>query len=176
MGGDDRMCWLGSFFKPKLVLPHPEEMVNLQATIQNIDINVLRQSWYSKYQVLYQEIWDNTHISLIENLHVIINGTVTKVPAATYANENWIDIDPQWANTGVLAHEMAHISYSFLTIIDVAQFNIIYQEVKKDALIKLLESQNQYMKINTIELHAEIYRYLGERMPQSLKTFYPQLF
>ena len=85
-------------------------------------------------------------------------------------------VRPEWANPGVIAHEMAHISYSFLTITDVAQFALTYLPLLADALVKLLESQNQYMKTSTVELHAEVYRYLGERMPQSLKTFYPKLF
>ena len=179
------MCWdkLKALFKRQPVLlaiplPHPEESMNPQATLGNTDIKGVIREWYSAWNVpqINQPFWDSVSISVVDNLYCVFNNQFTKVPALTYADTKEMSIDPMWANPGVIAHEMAHISYSFLTIIDVAQFNIAYEEVKIDALIKLLESQNQYMKTNTVELHAEIYRYLGERMPESLKTFYPRLF
>jgi len=173
------MCWdkLKALFKRQPV-PHPEESMNPQATLRNTDIKGVIKEWYSIWNVpqIKQPFWDSVSVTLVENLYCVVNNQMVKVPALTYADTKEMSVDPMWANPGVIAHEMAHISYSFLTITDVAQFNITYEEVKPDALVQLLESKNQYMKTNTVELHAEVYRYLGEKMPPKLKTFYPKLF
>jgi len=169
------MCWLSNLFKPKppiLTIPHPEESRNFQSNIDDLSFFLILEEWFGKWKVplSYQYFWRARPIVIVPGL---------AYQGANYPALTWTDrteIDPTWANPGVLAHEMAHVSYSFLTITDVAQFNITYQEVKSDALVKLLESQNQYMKTNTTELHAEIYRYLGEKMPDKLKAFYPKLF
>jgi hypothetical protein len=173
------MCW---WFKKKqtipiLTIPHPEEPMNPQSTLMNVDIKAVVKEWYGKWGVppVYQPFWDSVKITMTDNLYAVIGGVATKVTALTYADTREMSIDPMWVNPGVIAHEMVHISYSFLTLEDIAMFITAYSESKSDSLVKLLESQNQYMKTNTIELHAELYRYLGEKMPDRLKTFYPKL-
>jgi hypothetical protein len=47
--------------------------------------------------------------------------------------------------------------------------------LKTDALLKYLYSQKQYMSTNIIEAHAEVFRYLGNKMPAQLKNYYPEL-
>jgi len=169
------MCWLGNLFKPKplpLTIPHPEEAQNSQPVIDNISFYLVLERWFVEWgvPVEYQDFWRAWPIAIVPNLTYYGN----YYPALTWVDRT--EIDPTWANPGVLAHEMAHVSYSFLTITDIGQFDITYQEVKSDALVELLESQNQYMKTNTLELHAEVYRYLGQKMPDRLKPFYPKLF
>ncbi len=173
------MCrWFKKKKEISPVLPHPEESMNSQATLQSVNVKAAVKEWYSRWGVplVYQSYWDSVRIAVVDNLYAAIGGVSIKVPAFTYADTKEMSIDPMWANPGVIAHEMSHISYSFLTATDIGQFTITYEEVKTDALVKLLESQNQYMKVSTVELHAEIYRYLGGRMPESLKAFYPKLF
>ena len=41
---------------------------------------------------------------------------------------------------------------------------------------KLLFSRNTYGLTNDIEGHAEVYRYIGQQMPEQLKQYYPRLF
>jgi len=40
----------------------------------------------------------------------------------------------------------------------------------------LLYAKNPYGLTNDIEGHAEVYRYIGEKMPEQLKRYYPMLF
>jgi hypothetical protein len=42
--------------------------------------------------------------------------------------------------------------------------------------MKHLFKTQAYASQNDIEAHAEIYRYLGQFMPEVLKGFYPKLF
>jgi hypothetical protein len=58
-----------------------------------------------------------------------------------------------------------------------ANFSAVYTTLKNtDPLIRLLYSQNTYGLTNDVEGHAELYRYLGEKMPEQLKQFYPKMF
>ena len=175
------MCWAKLFKKKELALPHPEEPVNPQATIKSVDIKGVVKEWYDNWGVplIHQPFWDDVSIVLVENLFCVINNQIVKVPALTYADTKEVSIDPQWANTGVIAHEMAHISYSLLDFGQRTSFMLQYSECVGDSqekLFQLLCDTNTYMEINMFEAHAEIYRYLGERMPESLKRFYPKLF
>ncbi len=82
-----------------------------------------------------------------------------------------------WLNAGVIAHEQAHNAWAELTIIQKKDFEAEYAPlIKTDRLIRLLYSQHKYGLTSVIEGHAEVYRYLGQSMPEELKKFYPKLF
>jgi hypothetical protein len=86
-------------------------------------------------------------------------------------------IKPQWLNPGVIAHEQAHNSYALLDTGQRTAFAAVYAAFKTtDPLITLLFSRNRYGLSSDIEGHAEIYRYIGQRMPGPMKQYYPRMF
>jgi hypothetical protein len=57
------------------------------------------------------------------------------------------------------------------------EFSAVYAPLKrKDPLIVYLYSINSYGLTSDIEGHAEVYRYICEKMPEALKIYYPKLF
>jgi len=85
-------------------------------------------------------------------------------------------IRPEWANPGVIAHELAHESYSLLNAGQKAGFGVELNRLENtNNMVRLLYSRIPYAKANVIEAHAEIYRYMGEWMPETLKKYYPKL-
>ncbi len=174
------MClsWLKKLFHkeqsvppvPKPQIPHPEEARNPEATKQNTSLQAVIDTWLYQWAVPfeYYSFWRSVD-------YVLVNGL--SVPAATYSESKRMEINPQWANPGVLAHENAHISYSFLTEQEKADFRTVFNEevLVRDSLVQLLYSQNQYMKTSVVECHAECYRFLGFSLPFGLKQFYPKL-
>ncbi len=164
------MCWW--IFKkksqPSLVIPHPEEPINPLATLENTFIEQVFSKWFIEWEVPieYYPFWLGIDIKLAKEL---------SSPAATFSETKQMYVKPEWANPSVIAHEIAHISYSLLT--DKSQFTLVFNEAMfNDELLKYLWSVKPYMRSSIIETHADIYRYLGEEMPKSLKTFYPNLF
>lgn len=149
-------------------LPYPEEKVNYTQTIDNIDVDTIINTWIINYfvPIEYREWWRNTIIITVTN--------EINYPAQTWGGH--LDIRPEYLNCGVIAHEQAHISYSLLTNEEKLEFSIIYNKEKSSPLIKLLYSKNKYGLTNDIEGHAEVYRYLGGKMPETLKKYYPKLF
>ncbi len=142
--------------------------MDLSRTVDNTDVSTLRGLWYVFYNVPeeYEPFWDSIGIQLVENL---------SVPA--YAIDNKITLDPKWANMGVLAHEMAHISRTLLGESEKAEFPIAFDtELKTNKLLQYAWEKKPYMRTNDIEGHADCYRYLGVQMPYGLKCFYPKLF
>ena len=82
-----------------------------------------------------------------------------------------------WFNPGTIAHEQAHHAWVELTAEQRTAFEQEYHPIiKTNPLIKLLYSQNTYGLTSIAEGHAEVYRYLGQSMPDVLKKFYPKLF
>ncbi|MDD5353263.1 MAG: hypothetical protein PHS93_08905 [Candidatus Omnitrophica bacterium] len=171
------MCkeWFNNLFKEKVVLklPHPEEPVNVNCTMQNYNIDLIFQKWFEDYQVpfAYQFYWRNQiEIEVTDNI---------PYPAATWGTPSGrhLAIRPMYLNAGVLAHEQAHNSFALLTISEQMEFIDLHTQLKKDnMMVKFLYSVNPYGLSNSVEGHAELYRYLGETMPQELKRFYPKLF
>ena len=158
--------------KPSLVLPHPEESIDLTQTVDNVDVGKVLDKWIEIYQVptKYRDYW-KTKIDIRVD-------TGISYPAGTWEADGirHLVIRPEWLNPGVIAHEQAHNSYALLTDSEKAIFSGIYTPLKTaDPLIKLLYSKNQYGLSNDVEGHAEIYRYIGKQMPDSLKQFYPKL-
>jgi len=147
-----------------LTLPHPEEASGTSArTIEDIKLE-----WFVQWDVpdKYIKFWNTVKIEV-----------TTKVSVAdTIAETKHMRINPQWVNQGVLAHEMAHISYALLTEQQKQDFILAYDSVIGAPLLVLLREQKPYSLTSMVEMHAEIYRYLGQSMMTELKLFYPKLF
>ena len=175
------MCFkkIKSLFKKKdtdkspLTIPHPEETPDSSRTVNNTDLDAALDKWEIDYNVpeAYRGYWKTKIvISLDENL---------PYPAATYElnGVRHLTIRPEWVNSGVIAHEQAHNSYALLTDLEKSHFSTTYTPLKTtDPLVVYLYSINSYGLTNDIEGHAEVYRYLGDEMPEVLKKYYPKLF
>lgn len=152
---------LNLFKKNKL--PHPEES---RLTTPVTDITAVREKWMKVYRVpvAYLEYWRGVKITLDDS-----------VPFAWCSSEE-IRINPYWANPGVLAHEAAHRSYSFLNKDEKSAFAVEHERQKVNSpMVRLLYSINQYGLSSPIEGHGECYRYLCTDMPKSLQLYYPKL-
>jgi hypothetical protein len=152
-------------------LPHPEEPQDEGITLDNVDARAARQAWYEQWQVPdgHRLFWDCIRI----------------IPAYKYAdpanNEYWnseIYVKPEWCNAGIIAHEQAHTAwFNLLTAEERAAFESeYYRQLISDRWMIYLNQVNWYMNTSTVEAHAEVYRYLGEKMPESLKQYYPKLY
>lgn len=152
------------FKRKKITLPHPEEPKLLQPAT---GLESVRIAWLTGWAVPMQFIsyWMGINLELTPDVAVAdTTDAVTRV-------------NPYWATPGVLAHEMAHRSYAFLTDPQKAEFAAAYHAVKdNDPLIVYLYSINTYGLQSDIEGHAEVYRYIGGKMPEQLKAYYPKLF
>jgi hypothetical protein len=144
-------------FKKKLKFAFPEQQKG-HGIFNNL--NDLKYVWCFDYNVADQ-VWGLS-------LNVIIDDSIT-APAWTVTDI--IYIQSQWANVGVLAHEVAHVVYSLLE--DRSQFDIEFNRLLQDKRIRLLSSKGKLS--SPVENHAELYRYWGNQMPESLKPFYPKL-
>ncbi len=175
------MCkFLTNLSNNPLKLPHPEETMNMNATIENVnpaDLRYIINKWIYDWKVPaeYIPFWCSINITLVTGLTILYNGQFMQVPAATWVEERRMELDPKWCNPGVLAHEFAHISYSLLTPEQKAQFSAKFYYLRDTDLLTLFE-QKPYGLTNDMEGHADTYRYMGEGMPQELKVFYFQLF
>lgn len=155
-------------FKSKL--PHPREKPNYNTTLYNVNIDKFISKWFYDWQVpeKYADFWNQVKYKL---------SYYYDVPACAFQVEKEIYIRPEWCSAGVIAHENAHISWNELTKEQESEFFKVYQsELISDYLMIMLDRENDYMNTSPIEAHAEVYRYLGSQMPESLKTFYPKLF
>uniref|UniRef100_A0A6M3LK45 Uncharacterized protein n=1 Tax=viral metagenome TaxID=1070528 RepID=A0A6M3LK45_9ZZZZ len=151
----------------RLVLTHPEEPPNYART--EVDTKGLIDKWLQEWDVPkgYWVYW--------RNYNIIVDPKYP-VPAACDAASNTMWLNPAWGNTGVLAHEFAHESYSLLSDYGKVDFHAIYAPLRDtNPLIKFLYSNNPYGLTSDVEGHAEVYRYLGSRMPEELKEYYPKL-
>lgn len=183
------MCkeWIMNLFKKKedekeLCLTHPEENKNDSQTVENTNVNFFLLKWLESYKVPreYYDIWINQiKITIYDKWppEVLALGIHPGTPAyaTSEGNNRILCCLAPWFNPGVIAHEQAHNCYFFLTEQEKANFAIDYLKVKNDRLIQYLYSQNSYGLSSDIEAHAELYRYLAERMPDSLKKYYPKL-
>jgi hypothetical protein len=156
-----------------LIIPHPEEAPDYSKTIANADLNAALDEWTINYSVP-----ENCRAYWKTKIAVTLDANLP-YPAATYelGGIRHLTIRPEWVNSGVIAHEQAHNSYALLTEKQKIEFSAVYTSLKAtDPLILFLYSKNSYGLANDIEGHAEIYRYLGEGMPEALKKYYPKLF
>jgi len=155
--------------EPPLVLPHPEEPPNYTL----MDLDYAMSDWLDGWDVPIDH-WDYWRNSIVINVTETI-----PYPAQAWEQDGirHLDVRPEWVNPGVIAHEQAHNSYALLTNEGKAEFYAIYTPlITTDPVIKLLYSINTYGLTNIIEGHAEVYRYIGQYMPESLRKYYPKLF
>lgn len=185
------MCLTGLLNRIKPQLPHPEEKPDLSRTVENTDIGWVWGSWFIGWDVPteHQSYWHSYIVELVDDLHILDTNTMIliKVCEAIWSEEKRMQLDPQFANGGVLAHSIGgHGSYSLLTEDEKMVFTFSFDEaLKTDKLLKLAYSQKPRMhknddlnnpEPNYVESHADCYRYLGQSMPESLKSFYNKLF
>lgn len=164
-------------------LPFPEEPRNNEATIENTDIGLIWDKCFEERAVPAANrnaLKALVKVELVYPFFVDIGGVYQEVPAGT-----WKDVlgrynmkcEPQWANSGLFAHELCHPVYDCLTPEERLEFESVYGlQVESNELMVYLDSVNSYMNTTVIEAHAEVYRFLGQYMPDSLKKFYPGLF
>ena len=85
-------------------------------------------------------------------------------------------LKPEYANAGILAHEFSHLSYAQLDNNQKAAFTADFNNVlPADGLLQLLYSKKPHINTSIVEAHAEVFRYLGNKMPDNLKKYYPKL-
>ncbi len=160
------MCWFWLNRKKTLTLPFPEEHPDPAATVDNTSARGLLSLWVLRYQPVDPAFW--------QTIDLTIDPTIQH-PAETISQWKQVKIQPQFASPGVLAHELAHISYHYLSDQERADFNGRLTILKDDPMVSLVMKQHPYAKTNAVEAHAEIGRYLGQFMPERLRRFYPKL-
>ena len=182
------MCWFKKKKKEdrskvKLEILHPEEPVNASQITANTDVNGIINMWLTGWKVP-EKYWDHWRNAIVIQVYdswppdMLSAYIRPDTPAATWdaGGKRHLASLAKWLNPGVIAHEQAHNSYALLSGGDKSAFSKTYTPLKNtDPLIKYLYSINPYGLTNDIEGHAEIYRYLGETMPEALKRFYPKL-
>ena len=148
-------------------IPYPEEAPDYNL---NITGEVLLQKFFAKYDIpeVYWNFWRRVTIKIDRTL---------QYPAGMISQTKTLLLKPEYANAGIIAHEFSHLSYSELSQQKRESFAVEYNSaLQTDSLLKFLYSQKPYMKTNDIEAHAEIFRYLGNKMPLQLNKYYPKLF
>lgn len=155
---------------PFLSLPHTREAdpVNEWATVANINLYAVMTDWFIRWKVpaASHDYFRAINITLDD-----------KIQYPAYALGNKLIIQPKFANAGVLSHEMSHIIYAQLTPAQKHTFAIEYKALlSTDPLMILLDEKESYINTSDIEAHAEIYRFLGEKMPSTLQKYYPKFF
>ena len=148
-------------------IPYPEESADFSATLESVDVHDVIDSWYDTYK---------PPISYF--LASIVIEVSLKYPYAGCCEqaEKHIYLRPEYANAGTLAHEVAHVVYYILTDEQKQAFFDAYKlALETDSLLQLLYSKKNQSMYNTTEIHGEIYRYLGNKLPKELYIFYPYL-
>jgi hypothetical protein len=165
-------------------IPHPEEAMNPSARIANINVNAIMTKWFQDWQVPSQ-YWDYWKTAIDIQVHdvypasLLSAGIKQDTPAGTWeaGGKRHLAVKPQWLNPGVIAHEQAHNSFALLNANQKAAYATVHNSLKNtDYLIRLLYSKNQYGLSTDVEGHAEVYRYIGQYMPEQMKQYYPKLF
>lgn len=181
------MCFSKWFGKKKvfLTLPYPEEPPDYTQTVENTIIEGVILDWLRKYQVPLQN-WDWWKTKIVMHLYnwwpdnilakySNIKGTNPAFTVEENGQRNLYCLVPFY-NVGVVAHEQAHNSWTLLTEVQRREFAILYNQFKTtDSFIVLLRSIKEKAMYNDDEIHSELYRYLNDKMPESLKQFYPKL-
>ena len=165
-------------------LPHPEEPMNPSATLANTNVDAIMTKWLQNWGVP-SRYWDHWKTAIEMEVYDVYPASITamgitqETPAGTWdaGGKRHMVIKPKWLNPGVIAHEQAHNSYALLSPSRKAEFASMHNSLKNnDPLIRLLYSRNAYGLSTDVEGHAEVYRYIGQQMPEQLKQYYPMLF
>ena len=147
-------------------LPYPEEPPDPNLRISG---EQLLQQFFSKYFIPPQH-WD-----FWRTVEIRIDPTFSS-PAGMISQTKTLILRPEYANAGILAHEFSHLSYYLMSEEEKAHFASDYINIiQKNPLLRFLYFQKPYIKSSLVETHAEIFRYLGLKMPEGLKSYYPKL-
>lgn len=162
-------------------LPHPEEPMDPSQTAVNTPISVVFQKWYDNWLVPAEQrdYWKTAIDVQVYDAYPPSLGFNPGTPAVSWegGGKRHLACLAPWFNPGVTAHEQAHNSYSLLTGQQRTNFANDYKAIRNsEPLMILMFQQHSYASTNDVEAHAEIYRYIGEKMPGVLKQYYPRLF
>jgi len=165
------------------VLTHPEEPPDPAQTLLAISIPAIFGAWMERYAVpvQYREDWEASIIIQVYDAwpqSMVDGGLNPATPGATWSDgtvRHLACLAP-WFNPGVIAHEQAHNSYSFLHQSLKDTWPAALQSVMKNRLVQLVYSLHPYAASSPVEGHAELYRYLGDKVPEKLKLYYPKLY
>ena len=163
----------------KTKLPHPEEPKNPAQTMENTYPAAIMEKWFDSYNVPVENRDYFRNWLVVKLVKPLMFGW-TEVPAMTYwdGTVRHIDIEPEYCNPGIFAHEAGgHGAYALLSASQQADFTVLFDSMKNtDPKLVYLWSVNNYGLSDNVEGHAEVYRYWGDAMPEVLKIYYPKLF
>jgi hypothetical protein len=174
-----------NLFKKPLQLPHPEERENKTQTVANTDKGTVFENWLEEWGVPYKywQYWESQiKLTVYDTWPAECLALGIKENTPAYVVEingiRQLNVLASWLNPGVIAHEQAHNSYALLSADGKADFEMVWKSGihNYDPLVALLMKKTQYWKTSVVEAHADVYRYLGQSMPENLKGFYPKLF
>jgi hypothetical protein len=153
-------------------MPHPREEVNYkQTTLTEQEIFEITRKWLIDWQVpaSFLHSWYSRPVKLSDS------SVLGDYPA--WMDNGTLVVKPEWLSPGLMAHEWAHYSWSQLSEGQRMCFQNAFIPLKDtNRWIKLLYKLYPYNLGTYIEIHAEVYRYIGQTMPESLKKYYPGLF
>lgn len=166
-----------------LAIPFPEEAPDFTRTVENTCVADVVDQWMIKHEVP-QENWELWRTAIDIQVYdqypdsLMAWGISQDWPSFTWESDGkrHMAIKSAWLNVGVIAHEQAHNAWALLTETQQSQFAQIYESLKDtDPYIKLLRSVKEATMYNIVEIYAELYRYLGRKMPIELQRFYLRL-
>jgi len=159
-------------------MPYPEEPPDYSRTVDNTRFVLVLQEWMYRYQVpvANYDFWREK----------VVGEITDKIIHAAQAWEQdgvrHLQMRPEYANPGVFAHEACHISYGLLSDDMRQAFAVAYIMAKgKDKYVKQLYNTkwSQWAGVaganEYVEMHAEIGRYIGLKMPTGLRRYYPMI-
>ena len=173
-----------------LSIPHPEEPPDWDLTLHDVDVFGVINEWLQKWEVPteYWSYWQTIIDMQVYDEYpdyMIRWGVQQDWASFTWFAEGkrHMAITPAWLNPGVVAHEQAHSSYDLLTEDEQFEFETTYIALylANDPMTHLMDHCTNYINYpidnepEQVETHAEVYRFLGQQMPESLKRFYPKL-
>lgn len=190
------MCqFLLNLFKPKttvvsLSLPHPEESRNDKQTVVNINVGDIVLTWQMSWNVPIEnrEFLDKSIV--IQPLDTWPPELLTRFPKLAGGAVACTVSDPikhlyilaPYLNPGTIAYEMAHPAFALLTDEQKTKYQVTFSNLRgvDPLLVKLFKQYSGELTADTdvdirIAGHAQIYRILGDQMPEILKQYYPQL-
>jgi len=167
---------------PEPFPPYPEEKQDTARTVANTNVREVLEQWANERHIpmLQWDFWFNQiYIQIYDTwpIEIIVRfGIHPDTPAFAYESQGkrYLCSLASWLNSGVIQHEQCHNSFSLLTDEQRAEFTALYEQHKElDPELVKLWVYNRYGLTNATEGHAEIGRYLWEKMPEWAKSYYP---
>lgn len=158
-----------------LTIPYPEEPPNYAQTSANTNVAMFIDKAMEERAVPEQY-----HLGWLISMDITIDNSFP-YPAGVWETAGGLrhmKVQSPFVNAGICSHEvLAHGAWDRLTELQKLEWESVYGiMVQSDKLMVLLDIQNSYMNTSVVEAYAEVYRYLGQYMPEELKRFYPGLF